>query len=422
MKHKKLLLIKKTLVLAFFIGCTITFTQAQPIIFSRYDTLPDYPFLYKYGWDSVGVENNGVLCTVEETSRKYPIYNHNNHNPVEVAFFQHTDTPLKVVGIATGIQGMTSVDATSHLILYESNLKDKIAEIYCVGFNDYWPAWRTDTNYHHLVLPGKAACHISYPGITYATIVILKFAFFDEPVEVTGDYFIGVSNIYNGYEFSSDLTSLSELHSAPLHIGKTPFFLRYYDGWDSGDTLDGELPEVFLIIEPECQAVENITVTADSNGCLHAVWDSLPWQDLWVARLEGPSGVQYDTLDTTAHTYCGLDPDGHYSLSIQARCYRPGGHNWAQWSPSVSLGRAGIPFVEGNGVRLTVSPNPATGCLRVEGDDGRIALVDLQGHEVTACSLGGGLAVLDVSALPRGVYLLRLASDKGAASRRVVLL
>jgi len=141
MKHKKMLLIKKTLVLAFFIGCTITFTQAQPIIFSRYDTLPDYPFLYKYGWDS-------------------------------------------------------------------------------------------------------------------------------------------------------------------------------------GDTLDGELPEVFLIFEPECQAIENITVTADPNGCLHAVWDSLPWQ----------------------------------------------------------------------------------------------------GHEVTACSLGGGQAVLDVSALPRGVYLLRLASDKGAASRRVVLL
>jgi len=129
------------------------------------------------------------------------------------------------------------------------------------------------------------------------------------------DYFVYLQCSHNPSKTSNHL-STSKNDTLPDY----PFLYKY--GWDSGDTLDGELPEVFLIIEPECQAVENITVTADPNGCLHAVWDSLPWQ----------------------------------------------------------------------------------------------------GREVTACTLGGGRAVLDVSALPRGVYLLRFASDKGAASRRVVLL
>lgn len=388
-------------------------TFVTNVALAQFDSLQNYPFLYKYGWDSVGVENDGIMCFVAES-----LDNHNYGK--EVVFLQHTDTPLRAVGIASGYQVSHTI-YTNHLTIYGADLKTKIGELYRGGgFSNNWGTWQSDTHYHRIVIPGKTTPH---PNSSPWTEMVLKYEFFDEPVEVNGDFYIGISRLYNSTEVSApQITVLYELHEAPYHIGKTVCKYRHDSEWMDGDTLDGELPEVFLIIEPECQAVENITVTADSNGCLHAVWDSLPWQDLWVARLEGPSGVQYDTLDTTAHTYCDLAPDGHYSLSIQARCYRPGGHNWAQWSPSVSLGRAGIPFVTGTHARLESFPNPASKSLTVEGEDGRLQMLDLEGREVMACYLRGRRTTIDVSALPRGVYLLRLVSSEGTATRKVVLL
>ena len=402
---------KKALLIVALFVCVCS-TQAQ------YPSWEDYPFLYKYRWDSVGVANNGDTCMVED----YITEKSRDNRPKEIAFYQHTDTPLRAVGIAWGYLPAT-IEHSYCLSLYESDLKTKLAETHSGHFSAYFYEWTSDTNYHLLDLPGKKTMHTNFILAIPIPQMFLKYAYFDTPVEVDGDFYLGFHEIYNSNNYTANFSYVHELHNAPYHIGNYPYKLRRDTGWED-DTLDRELPEIFLIIEPECRAVESISVTADSTGCIHAVWDSLPWQDLWVAHLEGPSGERYDTLDTTAHTYCGLNPNEHYELSIQARCYRPGGRTWAQWSPSVSLGRAGIPFVDGANAHLKVFPNPATGSLTVEGEGGRLQLIDLEGHEVISRDLPAGCqrSTLDVSALHRGVYILRLSTDTGTATQRVVLM
>lgn len=398
---------KKALLIVVFLVCCCSM-QAQ------YSTLQDYPFLYKYRWDSVGAAYNGDTCIVEDFIKGF-----RTDLPKEIAFYQHTDTPLRAVGIAWGYLPSTP-EYSYCLSLYEPDLKTKLGEIHSGYFSDYFFEWTSDTNYHLFVLPGKNTCHTNFILIP-VTQMVLKYAYFDTPVEVDGDFYLGFSEIYNSNNLVGNFSFVHELHEVPYHIGNYPYKLRTDTRWED-DTLDRELPEIFLIIEPECRAVESVRVTTDSTGCIRAAWDSLPWQDLWVARLAGPSGERYDTLDTTVHTYCGLNPNEHYEISIQARCYRPGGRNWSEWSPSVSLGRAGIPLVNEVKAHLAVFPNPATGMLQVEGDEGQLQLLDLHGREVMACGLQSSHTRMDVSTLPRGVYLLRLVTDTGTATRRVVIL
>jgi hypothetical protein len=71
---------------------------------------------------------------------------------------------------------------------------------------------------------------------------------------------------------------------------------------------------------------------------------------------------------------------------------------------------------------LTVAPNPAKERLAVECEAGTLRLVDLEGREAMSMRLPGGRTELDVAALPRGIYLLRLVTDSGCVTRRVVLL
>lgn len=71
---------------------------------------------------------------------------------------------------------------------------------------------------------------------------------------------------------------------------------------------------------------------------------------------------------------------------------------------------------------LTVAPNPAKERLAVECEAGTLRLVDLEGRAAMSMRLPGGRTELDVAALPRGIYLLRLVTDSGCVTRRVVLL
>ena len=399
-------LTKKAIFFFVLLNC-IYVSQAQ------YDTLQNYPFLYKYRWDSVGVANDGVVCEVNDDLKLYRSYSHK-----EAAFYQHTDTPLRAVGIAWGIV-LSTTEFSFCLSLYDADLKTKIGEIYSGHYSNYYYDWISDTNYHLLVLPGKTTYHDNFLGVS-VTQIVLKYDFFNTPIEVNGDFYLGFYKIRNSNTVLGDFSSMRESHDAPYHIGNYPYKLRTDTGWVD-DTLDRELPEFFLIIEPECRAVESITVTADSTGCIQASWDSLPWQDQWVARLSNPTSTQYDTINTTTHTYCNLNPGAHYDLSVQARCYRPGGHNWAEWSPVISFGEVGIPFVSSSNAKLEVSPNPASGSIKVESDEGMIQMIDLTGRVAMSCTVRKGQQTFDLTSLPRGIYLVRLITVQGTTSKRLIL-
>ena len=191
------------------------------------------------------------------------------------------------------------------------------------------------------------------------------------------------------------------------------------------DTMERELPELFLIIQPECRRVEEVSVATDTAGCVTVEWDSIPWQDQWVVRLEGPSGTRYDTVDTTLFTYCGLNLNNHYEVSVLSRCFRPGGHNWANWSDAVTIGANAIQPTETTCGHITLSPNPTTGKVTVEAEGVQeavsVTLHNTSGSEVLRKEGVLLPTTLDTKDLPSGVYLLRIDAPGFFATEKLVV-
>ena len=76
--------------------------------------------------------------------------------------------------------------------------------------------------------------------------------------------------------------------------------------------------------------------------------------------------------------------------------------------------KEGIDSPDGEGLRVTLSPNPASSSLTVSAsreDRYTLSLFDRLGRCLTEMSFSGTACKLDVSALPRGQYIVKLLSD-----------
>lgn len=258
--------------------------------------------------------------------------------------------------------------------------------------------------------------------------MVLKYAFFDEPIDISGDFYLGFTQCLTSSPTSvcvDFVPSIIEDHYPPYHF--EPCNYRYLSHLSQNTWYDsiveGFIPELFLIIEPECHGVENMRVVTDSTGCVSVEWDTLRWQTQWVLRLEGPDGTRYDTVDTNSHTYCDLVPHTPYEVSVMTQCYRPGGHNWSSWSNTVSLESNAIPSAEALGSHLILSPNPA--CEQVDISS-PLPMTRIEVHNALGRCLYdrptlGLTDNLDVSAWPAGTYLLRIHTHTVIITKKLLV-
>jgi hypothetical protein len=121
-----------------------------------------------------------------------------------------------------------------------------------------------------------------------------------------------------------------------------------------------------------------------------------------------------------------LKPNTQYAWQVRGHCFSGARSPWSEIDTFSTL-----PMHEGEEVldpsllKLTLWPNPVTDVLHI-GIDGRdyparIELFDAAGRMVQSGLFEPGSIDLDVSALPAGMYLLRVAGEAGQVTRLVVL-
>lgn len=81
-----------------------------------------------------------------------------------------------------------------------------------------------------------------------------------------------------------------------------------------------------------------------------------------------------------------------------------------------------VGLMESSSVTASVSPNPTTGSVKVETNaaDGEVVVFDLFGRQMKSAALHEGHAELDLGTFAKGVYVVRIASESGMTTIKLV--
>jgi|GEM_PF-684977 len=86
----------------------------------------------------------------------------------------------------------------------------------------------------------------------------------------------------------------------------------------------------------------------------------------------------------------------------------------------------GIPFITGDQAGIVLSPNPSTGMITIDlGRSGAInagvTVYDSQGKEVMQQNINGSKATLDMLAFPKGLYIVKIQTNNGSKTEKLIL-
>ena len=184
------------------------------------------------------------------------------------------------------------------------------------------------------------------------------------------------------------------------------------------------MPVLFAIIKLPCEAVDSVSATVGSDGCLQVDWERPALQSSWTVRLVMPDGSAIvQPTDTNHWEYCGLAPNQHYTVYVRSRCDDIDGNSWSDWSEGFSASATlAISDIESQDIKL--SPNPATDEVSI---DSPLPMTLVEAYdEKGACILRQELntqhSSLNTKGWSSGAYVLRIHTQQGVATKRLTVM
>lgn len=192
----------------------------------------------------------------------------------------------------------------------------------------------------------------------------------------------------------------------------------------------------FPIVGFRCGPMEEYWVDSLAADSAVVRWRRVEQGTKFNVRLVGSDGsdTTYVTADT-ALALGGLSDTVLYNVMLRKQCrYATTNYDttvYGAWLSTLTFGRdpdgdttAGIGAAQIPTFDLVPNPARETVSVVLSGTkrSGRLSVLDMAGRELVSRRVEGPVAVLDVSALPAGVYLVRLATDTDVSTRRLSLL
>ena len=278
--------------------------------------------------------------------------------------------------------------------------------------------------------------------------------YFATPKTIDSNYFIGLMNSagYNAYvksinmfwERAYDSTVQQPWYFWEVETTGENSSIRIYPelaDYNNPVLYSGKNTWGFLfpVIGLRCGVPQHPKVSVE-DGEIMLTWkddflDTATWQISIGTDAEVPEN---NTIASVAyqhpfyiHGAAPAEGEVWYARLRRACRYKTSGYDtvvWSEWSKATVIGAAGIVGAE-QGAKFEVNPNPTEGkvTLRMEKslvEVARMTVMDLTGREVltTMVPAGAERYTLDMGSLPKGAYLLRLTSEQGMATRKVVKL
>ncbi len=219
----------------------------------------------------------------------------------------------------------------------------------------------------------------------------------------------------------------------------------------TGDDLDGffyysgsmgtRWGVAFPIIGFRCKPILFYQLVSYTGASAVLRWLRVEEGTLYNVRLVGEDGsdTTFVTADTTI-TLSNLSDSVRYNVRLRKQChYATSNYDttvYSRWLDYISFGVTIHPDTTGGGgdsvgiaapvdEGFVLSPNPAQGSVQVQlpptALGGQLSLCDLAGREVIVRAVTGTSMELDISRLPAGAYLVKLATPDGVSTRRLLV-
>ena len=215
-----------------------------------------------------------------------------------------------------------------------------------------------------------------------------------------------------GTTISYDLTGLA---------ANTGYTFRAFATTASGTTYGNDLTFTTLDQGQEtCPAPTNVTASNITNNSADISWtqqgDVTNWEVNY--RVAGATAWNSSTTSSNPYTLTGLSESTSYEVQVIAHCT-----NGVTSDPSatITLTTVGINDYELNSV--VVYPNPTNGMVQIQNSESRIQDVevyDAYGKVLNVVTVNDNVTALDLSGYAAGTYFVKIVTENGVVTKRVV--
>lgn len=420
--------------------------------------------VYRYGYRSV---TEKTIHELRFDDRDYGVgeYDH-------AAIRQYTERPIIVKGLAGAIWSAKYLgfDASEDPFYYASSIPFdtveflSLYEIYGDSITSLRRVdWRADDSNRYQVLPFRHNRYTSrwcccYQVVDTTWTLPIKEYYFDEPALVKDSFYVGWSKFTSTHDFPQ--IRVWEYGDTNTMVGKYGFFhfgnglidtlclfvpphRAYLNSWESctgnpfppgvwahydHDPTEAKYPMIWAIYEDACPGVSGARDSLLADGSILLMWDSSQYSTRWelMYGIEGTpdSTWTWTSCNTPRYFIPLVDTSVAYIVKVRAECFIDSLY-YGEWD-SIRLegGRlVEIPIVEPEPLEVHVHPNPAHGRVQVlsSAPMKQIEIYDLLGHRLGSAAISGTQMVMDVQNLKPATYLLRIQTDEGLVTKKLVV-
>ena len=242
------------------------------------------------------------------------------------------------------------------------------------------------------------------------------------PEEYGGEYSTSIpSTIYQSHDYTGDALDM----------------FVHCNGYQ-----DRKWGVAFPIIGFRCGPMRYYWLDSYAGDSAVVRWRSVEQGTLFNVRLTGNDGTDTTIVTTdTVIVLTQLSDSVRYNVMLRKQChYCTSNYDttvYGQWTQAIGFGAGGgsdttgggsdttSAIVQARGVDFVLSPNPAHGTVDVqlpaEALGGRLTLCDLAGRELINLAVEESWMEIDISELPSGAYLVKLATAMGTVTKKLLV-
>lgn len=366
---------------------------------------------------------------------------------VEMAKYNYTDTPLRIMGVAAYCWSEYVPDPllpcvakcadTSFDNWYESLILYKPTDSGMVTLASQTYNVRDTSRMMKLFVNLD---QLNYPiDVVYLPIYEV---FFDEPVVVTDSFYVAFTN-YHAIVDSSTMTypgprARTAIYE-PIGGNMISCYPQPYKWKDQNTThfewrheVESKVWLIFPIVDTMthiCERPQGLHLLWQDTGSACLAWDSADWNHTWQLAY-GPADQDPDryttlTVATPQCTLTDLLPAVEYAARVRASCLVPDGYS--DWGDTVRFTSVGDPLSvaapDGDPGWVGLQPNPAHDRVTIRSAKPmkHIAIYDLQGHRVMERAARGTAVTISLTALTKGGYVVRTTTTGGSHTAKLTI-